>query len=258
MKGQLLTRLLSALLMCSCSFFAYAEGTLFTDKFDDYSLSGWRPSGNATASLANSPIRSGNYSAQLKLNRLEDRSSFRTELSLQSPKFEIGREYWIGFSNYLADPWPFAKKGEIIFQIHKRPDPTDQRSRQPLIKTTKGGVWFIQSTFDPNHDSTSSTVQAEQFRAGPIEKNRWNDWVIHVKWSYGSDGLLEIWKDGAKVVNKNGPNCSNDDLGPYIKIGVYNPFWRERSGATAEDKRTIHYDSVRVGDETASYDTVAP
>ena len=54
-----------------------------------------------------------------------------------------------------------------------------------------------------------------------MERGAWTDWVFHVKWSYGPDGVLEVWKNSQKIVTKSGPNTFNDARGPYMKMGIY-------------------------------------
>ncbi len=259
MKDRILNGATGVLLAIAATSSAHAE-ILFRDKFDNHSFDGFTVSGNAS-DITNSPIRGGNYAAAMRLNRLQDNSSFRTELSLRNPEFEIGREYWIGFSNYLADDWEFGKQdGAIVFQLHKQKDggkDGNEPSGQPLILSTKLGTWRLQTSHDSSEQSTSNSIETEHFSLGGINKNQWTDWVFHMKLSYGQDGILEAWKNGNKVVSYRGPNCTNDQNGPFMKIGIYNPFWRDNDGASADDRRTIYVDEIRVGDRAASYGDVA-
>lgn len=252
------SRALVSALLAACISSANA-GVVFSDQFDSSSFSGWAPSGNATASIVNSPVRGGNYAAQLSLDRLHDKVSRRTELTLIKPKFEIGKEYWIGFSNYLPVLEDSGKRGEFFaFQIHKRPDAADASGKQPLTLTANPTSWRVNVHFDANATTAVRGDSLRRFAAGDIDYGQWTDWVIHIHLSYASDGSLEVWKDGNKIVSYLGPNCYNDKLGPFMKIGVYNSSWVSREGATAADQRTIYYDKVSVGDETASYADVAP
>jgi len=82
--------------------------------------------------------------------------------------------------------------------------------------------------------------------------------VFHVKWSHKSDGILQVWKDGQLIVDKKGPNTYNDQVGPYFKIGVYKPDWKENPQASNTDKRVLYFDQVRIGDNNAGYSAVTP
>lgn len=57
--------------------------------------------------------------------------------------------------------------------------------------------------------------------SGAVQKGVWIDWVFHVKWSHKPDGLVEVWKDGTRIVNKQGPSTYNDLLVSFFKVGSY-------------------------------------
>ena len=56
-------------------------------------------------------------------------------------------------------------------------------------------------------------------------------YLVHVKWSNQNDGILEIWKDGEKVVDQKGPNTFNDAKGPYFRMGIYKG-WKDPDRAS--------------------------
>lgn len=93
---------------------------------------------------------------------------------------------------------------------------------------------------------------------GPLPKGRWIDFVYHVKWSYQSDGILEVFQDGRKVVSKMGPNSYNDPKGPYMKIGMYASGIHNKTENYNFNEQVLYFDEVRIGDATASYQAVAP
>src|SRR6267378_2124037 len=40
---------------------------------------------------------------------------------------------------------------------------------------------------------------------GPIVRNRWYDFVYHVRWSSGSDGWFDAWVNGEPILHYRGP-----------------------------------------------------
>ena len=56
---------------------------------------------------------------------------------------------------------------------------------------------------------------------GPMNKGNWTDWVVHAKWSFGADGVLEIWRDGNKVGTQTGPNNYKTEQPGFFKLGLY-------------------------------------
>ncbi|MBK5550669.1 heparin lyase I family protein [Pseudomonas sp. TH03] len=53
----------------------------------------------------------------------------------------------------------------------------------------------------PNRSTQTDTKTLKD----KVEKGKWVDWVLHVKWSSGEDGFLEIWKDGKAVWEVKAP-----------------------------------------------------
>jgi serralysin len=90
-----------------------------------------------------------------------------------------------------------------------------------------------------------------------VEKDQWTDWAFRIVLSYQADARLEAWKNGVKILDYAGPNVYNDALGPFIKVGIYKPAWREpiKSSVT---QRTLYIDEVRVGDANSSFAEVSP
>ncbi|QMU29615.1 heparin lyase I family protein [Adhaeribacter radiodurans] len=76
--------------------------------------------------------------------------------------------------------------------------------------------------------------------------------VYHINFSHESDGVLEVWKNGIKVINYKGPNSYNDKRLPYFKAGIYKRRWYKI------EKRVVYVDEVRVGTKKATYKDVAP
>jgi hypothetical protein len=90
-------------------------------------------------------------------------------------------------------------------------------------------------------------------------------WVVHVRWSSGNDGSVEIWKDGKQVFATKGPNTFlTKPVTPYFKTGIYHPQWKEKNEkkfkkeATTLTKRVIYTADVKIGSEKATYKDVAP
>jgi hypothetical protein len=95
---------------------------------------------------------------------------------------------------------------------------------------------------------------------GAFEKDVWRAYVMHVKHSAGSDGLIEIWKDGVKIFNRSGANMykvEGDLHNPNIKMGVYKSDWNG-SGTTSTNIRVLYLDDIRIGNEYATYADMVP
>jgi hypothetical protein len=147
--------------------------------------------------------------------------------------------------------------GTVVVQWHGPPDPDEPaHSPQLSIRVTKDNRWRIVTMYDANAKSTSTSPQKLSYDLGSIKKGVWVDWVVHAKWHYNSTGLLEIWKDGTKVVDRDGPNTYNDQTQIMVAFGIYKG-WYSREQPSPRDILTIYHDGVRIGDQNSTYADVA-
>ena len=231
---------------------------LFKDDFESGNIDGWQCSGNC-ATVTTSQPQAGTYASKFTLTP-KDPVSFRTELvPPESTFFVQGKEYWIGFSNKLVD-WQRDNSEELVLQTHTNFYNWDcalggaEVGRQPISILTGSGNWQV------------VTSSGDEWSA-PYTTGVWNNWVIHLKVSTGSDGFVEVWKDGVKVISDTGPNypakdgCGNSLAPPYLKFGIYKWDWDKsgyRSQPSQSTRREIHFDQVRIGHAAAGYADVAP
>lgn len=95
---------------------------------------------------------------------------------------------------------------------------------------------------------------------GVFDKDQWRAYVMHVKHSAGSDGLIEIWRDGVKIMNRSGANMyavTGDFHNPKLKLGIYKSDWNG-SGTTQSTQRVLYFDDIKIGNEYATYNDMVP
>lgn len=195
--------------------------------------------------------RTGSRSARFEMRRGDGK--IRSEILLPS---ETSRNRWYGMSLFLpSSTWQTdmdPDAWEIITQWHGVDDPGESARTPPLsLNISKGRLWFT-VFYSSREINTKSTSTKKVFDLGPVIKDKWVDMVYHINFSHGSDGVLQIWRNGSKVVDYRGPNCYNDNNLPYLKAGLYKRNWNNIS------KRVIFIDDIRVGNGNASYQDVAP
>jgi hypothetical protein len=118
----------------------------------------------------------------------------------------------------------------------------------------QGQIDNLPSNTNTNHRWWQEDMLADR------NANRWVKWVFHVKWASDNTGLLEVWKDGNKIIDKhNYPTSYNDYAGPTSKMGIYrsSPYAGVPYNSVYYD-RTFYLDEYRIGDSNAVYDTVVP
>lgn len=234
---------------------------LFISDFEDQRLAGWRSSGNQP-DVVQDRTRAGNGAMRTTLDRTKDRYPDRTEV--MGPQTQIGKEYWYGFSILLPAEYIPDEIWEIVAQWQGTPDSEiGEKWRNPLLAlSTTGGRWNWVSRWDAKQN-TFETGRREyggirEYDLGPYETGVWTDWVVHVKWSYRSDGFLKIWKDGKAVIDQTGPNAFNDAKGPFFKMGLYKGWGNPDKPSDAVNSRLLYHDEFRMGGAEATYDDVAP
>lgn len=255
---------------------------LFDHSFESGDLRGFYWHQNAPEVVsAPHPVREGKYSMRSYLHRYKSQYSYRTEAVLaKNPDmppdqkidqwwFTIGKEYWIGLSIYIPKDFVVDRAGmsDIVLQLQALPDP-GERYRTPIFAVAiNAGNWQIWNhwdtrSFTPSGEGAGSFTGSKYWLfplGGSI--GSWTDWVINVKWSWKSDGRLKIWKNGSVVVERSGPNCSNDQRGPYVQMGLYKWSWKEKHDPpypSNTDWRLFYHDVLRIGGADASYQDVAP
>lgn len=177
----------------------------------------------------------------------------------------MGAEAWYGFSFYFpSDGTKNELNDWLFFQIHGSADKRlKEHSRNPPFSLTmdkKGmkGNW----KWDPHELSPTRTGDGTEYFRIPGKKSdyldRWVDFVLHVKVDYSKNktGLLELWVDGEKVLNKHNIQFGyNDDKGIYPSWGLY----LNGDLSVMKNDHYLYLDSIKMTDDiNAAYSDVAP
>lgn len=155
---------------------------------------------------------------------------------------EITKNTWYGFAVYFPTVgYARDDEREVINQWYQDGSPaTSLRTEADRIILESG-----------NKESNR-----KEYDLGAITKDTWNTFVLHFIHSYNSDGLVEVWHNGTKVLTLTGGNMYNDVL-PKWKIGLYKSSFKD-PGASDVKTRIIYFDNIRVGSERATYNDVDP
>jgi len=244
---------------------------LFYEDFEDAidTANDWTlvPEGTGSQALSEEQKRAGSKSYKFSCTG-SSAARVRQELSLKNYfaggdyHFDVGSEYWIGYSIYLdsgySSPAESGTWGPIHTQWHRVSDgsPTcvpneNTDGPQPIYTLTEDGNWRSAISWDEQQCTDSESWDAQWNTYSAFETGKWIDFVFHIIWDYDEDGLTEIWKDGVKILSRSGGNCRNDVIGSYLRLGIY-AFLDEHQVTI------VYYDEFRLGDENSSYSEVAP
>jgi hypothetical protein len=176
---------------------------------------------------------------------------FRTELSgHRNFTATMGKDYWYGFSMLIPADFPHAAVTQVI--IGEWHDVADQGeiSRSPVLaQRYEYSVFRVQLYYSSQEIQRSdSGIRKVIYDDYHFKKGVWHDFIYHIKWSYESDGFVEMWLDGKKLTDYKGPVGYNDNQGPYFKYGLY-----IRPKVT--ERYIVYFDEFRMGN---SYEEVDP
>jgi Polysaccharide lyase len=240
---------------------------LFVGDFEDGKLvhgQHWNVAGNAPE-ITSEEVRAGHYAMKTTLDRDNSPINFRTEIRPLTPDPIKQKDYWYGFSIFLPKDFVADPVWQIVAQFHDNPDNAAEKGRNPMLAFfVNDGVWTITSRWDSKpttiKDAKGKWVYEgdQSYVIGPYDVGVWTDWVLHVKWSYLDDGVLEIWQNGKLVVSQlNNPNCYNDQIMPFFKMGLYSG-WKDPTAKGIVRKRVLYHDEFRMAGPGGSYADVAP
>ncbi len=154
---------------------------------------------------------------------------------------EIGKDTWYSFAVYFPSSYVYDDQREIINQWYQSGSPaTSLRTEEDRIILETG--------------NTSST--RKEINLGSVTKETWHTFTFHFIHSFNSDGLIEVWHNGNKILSHNGGNMYDDVL-PKWKIGLYKSAFKY-PGKSDVKSRVIYFDNIRVGNENATYEEMAP
>jgi len=129
-----------------------------------------------------------------------------------------GHEAWWGLSVRFPDDFVFPTWQRYALSGFHHTGSTGQGNFtlgfvRGTLDTDPGALGF--QGYGGTQDAGSFTGSV-----GPVAKNNWYDLVYHVKWSSGSDGIFQVWVNGALKMDHRGPTMYVGQ-GTYFKLANY-------------------------------------
>jgi hypothetical protein len=140
----------------------------------------------------------------------------RADLSLSQANTDCyqGKEAWWGHSILFPNEYLFsATSGLSVVMDFHHTGSTGQANFH-----VDSSRWDGQLRFRGYGGSQDQNVYEKVI--GPVVKNQWYDFVYHVRWSSGSDGFMQAWVNGKKMLDHQGPTLYSG-MGCYLKLANY-------------------------------------
>lgn len=190
-------------------------------------------------------IKAGSSALRFEVRKTDPQvsESIRSEINVDSDP--LNQDRWYGLSMYLVD-WLDDDAPESVFQWH--PDNT--------VGTSSMALWTIGGRFSyvTSNDNNSTSATNVYTDIGPVVSNQWVDFVIHIRWATDTTGLLQVWMNGIRVINRI--NVKTAATTSYFKLGINKFGWLTQPSTVTQ--RVFYFDEVRIGNANATYNDVAP
>ncbi|TWF78972.1 polysaccharide lyase-like protein [Pseudonocardia hierapolitana] len=228
------------------------SGDMETGDVSQFQKTPWNTVGGPPPKVVEQPVRSGRYAVELSLvgaTAPDDGICCGSRNEIE-PKFRDmveGEDLWFGFSTYLDANFPtYYADFQTIMQFKQNFD-----GSPPLEMTVEEGEFRIEGGYG-HPDGPRLFLEP----VGHADKDRWIDWILHVKFSPDPTvGYVEVWRDGQLVLPRFAPpggtlyvNPDDGSARSSVKTGYY----RYRS---IDSVGRIVFDEWRIG---TSVDVVRP
>jgi hypothetical protein len=140
-------------------------------------------------SLVDRPVRSGRRAARITARHGYSRFGHNEDTSLVHLSYEgPGEDYWYAFSTYFPPDWVAPHAWGIFAQWHAN------LGTSPIIGFNARNDDAFLNVHTGLTDEARNSFQYDLNRPllKSLSKGRWNDFVMHVRWSE-SGGIIEVW-----------------------------------------------------------------
>jgi Ca2+-binding RTX toxin-like protein len=164
---------------------------------------------------------------------------------------QIGREFDLSYEFMVESGAANQADWLLLTQMHQTRDRAedgstiDEMASPPLALMLRGEHLEIAARTDPNKATSTTperivgTGQTDTMWLddAPLERDVWHS--IRYEMVFDADpsgaGRLAVWLNGTQIVDYTGPLGYNDDIGPYLQLGVYRGETSETTAARFRD-----------------------
>lgn len=205
--------------------------------FDERGPRGWqrleaRPGGLRVVRRSDAPAPLGRFTVR---PGDDVHKGERAELvaSVANTGAREGAESWYAWSTFFpADLRPVGHSDfNVITQFHgTSPYPCSPTLQLVVSTHTSPPRLLMLGTGGPISPVVCHPPRHGVWDAGPVRLGRWNDFVLHVRWSENPRrGLVELGRDGRRVVAPARFPTLYPHEGAYLKQGFYRDTWHTTS-----------------------------
>ncbi len=221
----------------------YTSKLLFNEDFEGNSVFKGAKLQSSTSygfKVVADPVYEGEKSGRFELRDTDLEASNGTRVEFLFPKSTLVKEGWYAFDGFFpASHYEKDSNMDHINQWHQ-----GKGSGSPALQLLTEDDQFKMLI-------GGGSQKHKRYVLGNVQKDVWQQFVIHVIHSPNEDGLVEVWLNGERVLKYSGPTMYAEFAYPRWKIGIYKDDWN--GNKTTDTKERIFYvDNVKLGSKAAS------
>jgi hypothetical protein len=169
---------------------------------------------------------------------------------------DMPAEIWVGFSILFPADYKIDNQDLLFTQMQAAPDKGEGWGNPPFSMYLHGDtiITALRSNAQA-FDALKVMPPQALISLGKVTPGKWLDVVYHIKWGWNNNGIVQIWLNNKKVVDKHDYSIGYNDVNnPYFKFGIYQ--WGIADSSI--DSRCVYFANVRVGNGKATYNDVYP
>lgn len=160
------------------------------------------------------PVAQGRFALKTTVRHGDiNNNGSRAEVVLREPMFHQGDDVWFHWFTMFPEDYQPTEKWVLYTQWHS------SGFGVPLgfnLHDETLSFRVMGHEYDRRSDWTGGTMWEAQ-----LERGKWMEFLLHVKFSDADDGFIEVWKDGEQIVaGTNHPTLDPGDY-VYLKQGLY-------------------------------------
>jgi hypothetical protein len=179
--------------------------------------------------VVRTPVRQGSRAARVTVRQGYSRHGFSegTQLVFEGRE-KSGDEYWYAWSTLFPREWTSPSDFGIFAEWHAYLDTSAVIGFNASADMAE--VFLLSGR--THEESNAQAVNRKVPLLATLSKGRWNEFVMHVRWSVKSDGFVEIYhriageRELRKMISlRNVPTFQvtpdGEGLGTYLLLGLY-------------------------------------
>ena len=168
--------------------------------------------------------------------------------------YQLGADMWTGVSVFIPEDWENetnANNKVVLWQFHSTG--ADLKNTSPnLVLNVVNDQLQIWTRYG---DLAAKPLVNIELFIEDLESNKgkWVDFVIYTRFANDETGVIQLWKNGLRVVDYAGPCSYTNSASPgsdnsplYVTLSLYKPKFVDVP--TSQQRLTVYYDEFRVAE----------